>query len=309
MPGTRTAPPPKALLIAAFAVLYIIWGSTYLGIKIAAETMPPWPMISARHLIGGSVLFLALRANGVAGPQKHHWISGVVGGVLLLVMGNGMAAYTSHRLPSGVTSLVIATTPIWIVATASLRPGGRLPVRKEWFGLALGLAGLALLAGPSAMASIRGDAGSLDVGAVGLVLLGCVSWSVGSVIGRELPRPANAFMGSAIQMLSAGTVLFVACLVTGQWELVHLDAISTRSWIAFAFLVFFGSLLAFSAYIWLLGVAKTSHVSTYAYVNPIVALILGATIGHEVITPMMLIAGVITLLGVVLVVMPSKSDS
>jgi len=140
---------------------------------------------------------------------------------------------------------------------------------------------------------------------MGLILIGAISWSIGSVIGREVPRPDNAFMGSALQMLSAGAVLVVGCAVTGQWSLVDLPAISTRSWIALTCLILFGSLLGFTAYVWLLRVAKTSHVATYAYVNPIVALLLGASIGHEVITPMMLVAGVVTLLGVVLVVMPS----
>lgn len=307
MPGPPATPPNKTLVVLAFALLYIVWGSTYLGIKIAGETMPAWPMIGARHLLAGSILFTILRLSGVDGPRREHWIGGIVGGVLLLVMGNGMAAYTSHRLPSSVTSLVVATTPIWIVATASLRPGGRPPLRNEWLGLALGLVGLCLLAGPSAAAAIRGDAGTLDAGAIGLVLLGCISWSIGSVIGREMKRPANALMGAATQMLSAGAFLSVACLVTGQWQTVHLAAVSSRSWMAFAFLVICGSVLAFTAYIWLLGVAKTSRVATYAYVNPVVAMLLGATLGHEAITPMMLIAGAVTVLGVVLVVMPTRA--
>jgi len=305
MPDARTAPPPRILLVAAFAALYIIWGSTYLGVKIGVETMPPWPMIAARHSLAGIILYTVLRLSGTPPPKREHWKGGIIGGVMLLVVGNGLIAFSAHRIASGVASLVVATTPIWIVAAASTRPGGRLPLPKEWVGLALGLAGLALLGGPSLAAAFRGDAGSLDVGAMGLILIGAISWSIGSVIGREVPRPDNAFMGSALQMLSAGAVLVVGCAVTGQWSLVNLPAVSPRSWIALAYLILFGSLLGFTAYVWLLRVAKTSHVATYAYVNPIVALLLGASIGHEVITPMMLVAGVVTLLGVVLVVMPS----
>ncbi len=304
MTAERTTPPPRVLLVAAFAALYIIWGSTYLAIKIATETMPAWPMIAARHLLGGIVLYTILRLTGTPVPQRKHWRGGVLGGVMLLVMGNGIIAYCAHRIPSGLASMVVATTPIWIVAAASVRPGGRAPTPKEWCGLALGLAGLALLAGPSAIASMRGTAGAVDAGAVGLVLLGTISWAVGSVIGREMSKPDNAFMGSALQMLSAGIFLTVTCLATGQWNTVDLAVVSARSWFAFAFLIFFGSLLGFTAYVWLLRVAKTSHVSTYAYVNPIVALLLGASIGHEVITRTMLIAAAITLCGVVLVVMP-----
>ena len=304
MTDERTSPPNRLLLVAAFAALYIIWGSTYLGIKIATETMPAWPMIAARHGLAGVILYSILRISGTPPPKRAHWTGGVIGGVMLLVIGNGMIAYVSHRLPSSMSSMVVATTPIWIVATASVRPGGKAPTMKEWTGLALGLAGLALLVGPSALAAMKGTAGALDVGAAGLVLCGTISWAVGSVIGRELPRPDNAFMGSALQMLSAGALLGVACFVTGQWPTVDLSAISMHSWLAFAYLIAFGSLLGFSAYVWLLRVAKTSHVATYAYVNPVVALLLGASIGHESITRSMLVAAAVTLLGVVLVVMP-----
>ena len=307
MSDARTAPPSRLLLVAAFAALYIIWGSTYLSVKIGVETMPPWPMIAARHSLAGMILYTVLRLTGTPAPKREHWKGGIIGGIMLLVIGNGLIAFSAHRIASGVTSLVVATTPIWIVAAASTRPGGRLPLPKEWIGLALGLAGLALLGGPSLAAAFRGDAGSLDVGAMGVILIGAISWSIGSVIGREVPHPDNAFMGSALQMLSAGAVLVVGCAITGQWSLVDLPAVSTRSWIALAYLILFGSLLGFTAYVWLLRVAKTSHVATYAYVNPIVALLLGASIGHELITPMMLVAGVVTLLGVVLVVMPSPN--
>jgi drug/metabolite transporter (DMT)-like permease len=309
MPNERSAPPNRVLLIAAFAALYIIWGSTYLGIKIGTETMPAWPMIAARHGLAGIILYTVLRATGTPAPLRAHWTGGVVGGVMLLVIGNGIIAYVSHRLPTGISSMVVATTPIWIVAAASTRPGGRAPNAREWIGLALGLAGLALLVGPSALKALRGSAGALDAGAAGLVLIGTISWAVGSVIGRELPRPDNAFMGSALQMLSAGALLGLVCFATGQWQLVHLSDISVRSWLAFWYLIAFGSLLGFTAYVWLLRVAKTSHVATYAYVNPIVALILGASLGHETITRPMLIAAAVTLVGVVLVVMPSKRGS
>ncbi len=304
MNADRAAPPPKLLLVAAFAALYIIWGSTYLGIKIGVETMPAWPMIAARHSLAGIMLYTVLRLSGTPAPKREHWRGGILGGLMLLVIGNGMVAYSAHRLPSSLASMVVATTPIWIVATASVRPGGKAPMLKEWLGLALGLVGLWLLAGPSIVAAVRGDAGNVDVGAVGLVLIGAISWAIGSVIGREMKRPESAFMASALQMLCAGAFLTIACLITGEWSTVHPSQISGRSWVAFWYLILFGSLLGFSAYVWLLRVAKTSHVATYAYVNPIVALLLGASIGHEVITSSMLIAAGVTLAGVVLVVMP-----
>jgi drug/metabolite transporter (DMT)-like permease len=306
MNSERAAPPSKLLLVAAFAALYLIWGSTYLGIKFAVETIPAWPMIAARHLLAGAILYSVLRFSGVPAPERVHWRGGVLGGVMLLVIGNGLVAYCSPKLPSGVTSMVIATTPIWMVAASSVRPGGRAPLRNEWLGLALGLVGLGLLAGPSIAQSLRGAQGALDAPSLGLILLGCMSWAIGSVLGREMQKPANAFMGSALQMLSAGALLSIVCAVTGQWNDVHLDTISTKSWLSFWYLIVFGSLLGFTAYVWLLRVAKTSHVATYAYVNPIVALLLGASIGREYISFDMLVAAAVTLLGVVLVVMPAR---
>ncbi len=306
MDRPHTPPPSRILIVAAFAALYLVWGSTYLAMKIAVETIPPWPMIAARQTMAGILLFTALRLSGSPMPQRIHWKGGVIGGVLLLVIGNGLIAYASHRIPSGVTSMVAATTPIWMVMLVSARANGRRPQPREWLGLALGLAGLAMLAGPSVRAALHGDANALDTGAVALVLTGTISWAIGSVVGRDLPRPDNAFMGSALQMLSAAGILLVGCLVTGEWRTVELGAISARSWFAFFYLVFFGSLLGFTAYIWLLRVAKASHVSTYAYVNPIVALLLGASIGHELITAAMLVAAAVTLSGVVLVVMPAR---
>lgn len=308
MIAERTAPPSRLLLVAAFAALYLIWGSTYLAIKFSVATIPPWPMIAARHAIAGSVLYAILRLSGTQAPKREHWRGGVIGGVMLLVIGNGLIAFSAHRIPSGLASMVVATTPIWMVAAAATRPGARAPLPREWAGLALGLAGLALLAGPSIASALQGAAGAVDVGAVGLVLVGAISWAIGSIIGREVPRPESAFMGSALQMLSAGGILSVICLVTGQWQRVDLSAISLQSWAAFGYLIACGSLLGFTAYVWLLRVAKTSHVSTYAYVNPIVALLLGVSIGHETITGMMVVAACITLFGVVLVVMPSRSS-
>jgi drug/metabolite transporter (DMT)-like permease len=309
MIAERTTPPSRLLLVAAFAALYLIWGSTYLAIKLSVATMPPWPMIAARHAIAGVVLYAILRLSGTPAPKREHWRGGVIGGVMLLVIGNGLIAFSSHRIPSGLASMVVATTPIWMVAAAATRPTGRAPMPKEWAGLALGLAGLALLAGPGLAAAVQGDTSAVDVGAVGLVLVGAISWAIGSIIGRELPRPDSAFMASALQMLSAGGILSAICLVTGQWQRVDLSVISIESWAAFGYLIVGGSLLGFTAYVWLLRVARTSHVATYAYVNPIVALLLGVSIGHETINGMMLIAAAITLFGVVLVVMPARAPA
>lgn len=296
--------------MAAFAAVYVIWGSTYLAIKVAAETMPVWPMVGARHLLAGLLLLGILKAMGVPWPERRHWPGAIISGIMLLVIGNGLVALSSRRIDSGVASLVVATTPLWITAFAWARPGGRAPTRREWVGLVLGLAGLAWLVAPQVLHALEGAATSATAASqargVGLVLIGCISWAAGSLLGRDLPKPENAFMGSAMQMLVAGGSLAVLTTITGDLAAVQVSAMSARSLWSFAYLVAIGSLLGFTAYIWLLRNTTAAKAATYAYVNPIVALVLGAWLGREVLTARVLQAAAITLVGVVLVVMPAR---
>jgi drug/metabolite transporter (DMT)-like permease len=303
--------PSRLLLIAAFAAVYIIWGSTYLAIKVAAETMPVWPMVGARHLLAGLVLMALLKLKGVPWPEKHHWPGAAVSGIMLLVIGNGLVAVSSKRIDSGVASLVVATTPLWLTGFAWLRKNGRAPTPRETIGLVLGLAGLAWLVAPGLLHALDGatSAASSHINArgVGLVLLGCISWAAGSLIGRDMPKPANAFMGSAMQMLVAGVGLAIVTALTGELFRVQLHTFSARSVWSFVYLIAVGSLLGFTAYIWLLRNTTPAKAATYAYVNPIVALFLGAWLGNETITSRVLQAAAITLAGVVLVVMPART--
>ncbi len=304
---------PRALIVAAFAAVYVLWGSTYYGIALAIETIPPFPMVALRQLLAGTILFGLLRLRGVALPRARDWRGAVVGGVLLLVLGNGLVSWAEQRIASGVASLVVSTTPLWILTLAALVPGGERPGRRAIGGLVLGTIGLLVLAGPEALAALRGEAATggdapaaSDPVAIAALVGATIAWAAGTVLGRFVPRHENAFMASAQQMLVAGALLVAITGATGDLGAVDWGAVSLRSWLALAYLVAFGSLLGFSAYIWLLRVVSPSLVATYAYVNPIVALALGTWLGHERIGPRTLAAAAVVLAGVVLVVLPAR---
>ena len=310
MSSPAAARPPRLLLVAAFAAVYLVWGSTYFGIAIAIETIPPFPMVALRQLAAGVLLYVLCRARGVQPPAPVHWKGAIVGGVLLLVLGNGLVSWAEQRIASGVASLVVATTPLWIVLLAARVPGGERPGRRALAGLALGLAGLLVLAGPAALAAWRGARASGGADPVGLAALvaATIAWAAGTVLGRFVPRHENAFMASAQQMLAAGLILLVVTTLTGDLGALDWGAVSARSWLALAYLVGCGSLLGFSAYVWLLRVVPPSLVATYAYVNPVVALALGGLAGGEVLDARTLLSAAVTLAGVVLVVLPGPRE-
>lgn len=307
----RPAAPARLLVIAAFAAVYVIWGSTYFGIAVAIETIPPFPMVALRQLAAGTILYAIMRARGTVPPTAREWRGAVVGGVLLLVLGNGLVAWAEQRIASGVASLVIATTPLWITTFAALVPGGERPGGRAIGGMVLGSAGLLVLAGPEAVAALggRGASGGADPVAIAALVAATVAWAAGTVLGRFVPRHGNAFMASAQQMLAAGTLLLAVTWLTGDLAAIDVTAISRRSWLAVAYLVACGSLLGFTAYVWLLRVVRPSLVATYAYVNPIVALALGSWLGHEVLDVRTLMAAAVVLAGVVLVVMPARAPA
>ena len=306
----QRAVPSRLLIVAAFAAVYVIWGSTYFGIAVAVETIPPFPMVAVRQLAAGTILYTLTRALGATPPTSPEWRGALVGGVLLLAVGNGLVAWAEQRIASGVASLVVATTPLWIATFSALAPGGERPGPRAIGGMALGSAGLLVLAGPDAFASLvgRGVVGGTDPIAIAALVTATVSWSAATALGRFLPRHGNAFMASAQQMLAAGVLLLAITWLTGDLGAIDVAAISRRSWIALVYLVAFGSLLGFTAFAWLLGVVRPSLVATYAYVNPIVALALGSWLGHEVLDARTLIAAVVVLAGGVLVVMPAGAS-
>ncbi len=296
-------PPSRTLLIAAYAAVYFVWGSTYVAIRYAVETLPPFLMAGVRFLLAGAILYGWARCRGAARPRGARWAAAaVVGGLLFLP--NGAISWAEQWVPSGVTSLLVATVPFWFALLDWLRPGGARPRPGVIAGLVTGFAATAVLAGP---ADPSGE-GRVELAAVGAILLGCVSWSVGSLIaarGRGSGEPPALVAG--MQMLWGGAWLTSVGLVT-EWGNVDVRRFSLGSTAAFGYLIVFGSIVAFSAYSWLLRVEPPARVATYAFVNPVVAVLLGWAVRGEPVTGPMLAAAAVVV-GSVALITASKQSS
>jgi drug/metabolite transporter (DMT)-like permease len=293
----------RARLFAAFAAVYLVWGSTYLAIRFAVETLPPLLMAGARFLLSGAILLAWARfREGAELPSRTAWRAGLISGTLLLLGGNGGVAWAEQRVPSGVAALLVAVVPLWMVLLEWLRPGGRRPPVAVFLGVGLGLAGLALLVGPDAIRSGGTDA----TGAIVLVLAS-LSWAAGSLYAKWAPGAAAGTSGAAAQMLAGGFVLLLAGIVAREPSHLDLAHASTRSLLGFAYLVTIGSLIGFTAYLYLLAHTSAAKAATYAYVNPVVAVFLGWAIGHEAVTSRTILAAAVILAGVAIITITRDS--
>ncbi len=303
-PGYRPGP-SRARLIAAFAAVYLLWGSTFLAIRYAVATLPPFLMAGTRHLVAGAVLYpLACMRSG-ARPTRANWYAAALMGALLLLGGNGGVSWAEQYVPSGVAALLVATVSLWMVLLDWLRPGGARPTWRVVIGLVLGFVGMAFLVSPSRLVG----GGRVDtLGAIVLVLAS-LSWATGSVFSRRLPLPRAPLLGTAMQCLAGGALLIFCGLLFGQGAALHWEAVSLRSVLALGYLIVFGSLLGFSAYTWLLGVAPPARVATYAYVNPVVAMFLGWALAGERLTLRTLAAAAVIVAAVVLVISSRQQPS
>ena len=295
-PSTR-ASPARSALILAFAAIYLIWGSTYLGIRIAIESMPPFLMASARFILAGAIIFALLKARGTPWPTRHQWTANAVIGTLLLLGGNGLVVWAELTIPSGITALLVGIGPLFIVLTEWAWPGGTRPTLVTMAALLLGFAGVTWLAAPWESTG----SGGLDPRGVIAVLGACVSWAIGAIYSRHVKHGAEPFLASSLQMLGGGAALAVVALVHGDFHQLDLPTITPRAWGAFAYLVGIGSLVGFSTFVWLMKHSTPARVSTYAYVNPVVAVILGWLILDEPITSRTLVASVIIVAAVVII--------
>jgi drug/metabolite transporter (DMT)-like permease len=284
-------------IIAAFAAVYIIWGSTYLAILYAIETLPPFLMAAIRFLLAGTLLLAWSLPRATRRPTRDEWRSAAIIGTLLLMGGNGAVVWAEQIVPSGVAALLVAVTPAWMVLLAWLWHRGERPGVRTWLGLILGFGGLALLVGPDSMTG----AGGIPILGVAVLMLGSLSWSTGSVYSKRAPQPPEPLLATGMQMLAGGSALLMAGLVTGEAARFDLAAVSLKSALALAYLTLFGAIVGYSAYIYLLRNVSAARVSTYAYVNPIVAVLLGWAFAGESLTPRMGIAALIIVAGVALI--------
>jgi drug/metabolite transporter (DMT)-like permease len=289
-------------IVLAFLAVYLCWGMTYLAMRIAVQDIPPHLMSGARFLVAGLVLYLWTRRRGDPRPTPIQWRAAAVVGAFLLLGGNATVAWAEQQVPSGLAAVLIAVAPIWMVAFEWAR-GGPRPGARVTAGLILGLVGLAILVSP------KGDAATQvnPVGAVMLVLASA-SWAWGSVVSKSAPLPKSPFLATSMEMIGGGILLLLTAAAAGQFAHFRPAQVSADAILAWLFLVIFGSLVGFTAYIWLLGVTSIAKVGTYAYVNPIVAVFLGWAILDEPVTGRTLIAALVILVGVALVNLEWKTS-
>lgn len=301
--GAPAARPPRAAILAAYAALYVIWGSTYLGIRVGIATLPPFGMAATRFLLAGALLYGWARLRGAPRPTARQWGAAAVVGALLLLLGNGGVTWAEQRVPSGVAALLIATEPLWIVLLGWRRPGGTRPSLATALGLALGIAGVVVLVGPGA-SSAGPPSGHVDLRGAAVVLAGALSWAAGSLWatgpGGRARLPASAPLTTGMQMLTGGALLLGASAAAGEPAAFHPTAVSPASVAALGYLIVFGSIVAFSAYVWLLGVEPPARVATYAFVNPVVAVLLGWAVAGEALTGRVVVAAAVIVGAVVL---------
>lgn len=291
-PAPATA---RSGVLLAFVAIYLIWGSTYLAIRVAVETMPPFAMAGVRFLVAGALLYAWLAFRGRAAATPRQWRDNTIIGALLLIGGNGVVVWAEQKIPSGITTLLISITPLFMVLFDWMLPKGTRPTWATFVGLALGFAGLVLLIG-------GGTGGApLDLGRCVGLMFACVSWAAGSLYSRYARDPADPMTAATLQMLLGGALLLLVGLARGEVGDFHLAALTQRSVWAWVYLVIAGSLIAFPAYVYLLKHSTPARVSTYSYVNPVVAVFLGWLILGEPVAGRTFLAAVIIVAAVAII--------
>ncbi len=288
----------SAGLLLAFAAVYLIWGSTYLGIRFAVESIPPFLMMGTRFLAAGAILYAIQRLRGVPSPSLANWKAASVIGGFMFLGGAGAVAWSEQWLPSGLAALLVAVVPMWIVLVDWLRPGGIRPGRRVFLGLAIGFVGVAILVGPI---DLSGSNRMNMLGSIAIIF-GSLSWAIGTVFSRRVNLAASPPMSSAQKMLAGGALLLIAGTLAGEWGRFDVAAISLRSGLAWGYLVTFGSLIAFASYVWLLHITTPTSLGSYAYVNPVVAVFIGWALAGEPLGPRTLLAAAIIIAAVALIV-------
>ncbi|MGQ0641155.1 MAG: EamA family transporter [Gemmatimonadaceae bacterium] len=287
-------------VIFASIALYVVWGVTYLANRVAVAELESFALAAARFVVAGALLYGWLRWRGVPSPNRAEWRAAAIAG-LLLCLGNAFVAWAVHLLPLGIAAVLVAMTPAFLVLFDWLRPDGQRPSARVVAGLGLGVAGIGVL-----MSTRNGAVRSFNPLGALLVLFGAISWAGGSIYSRSAARPASPFMLTASQMLSGGLALTPVALLLGQFRGAALTQFSAAWWQAFVFLVLFGSIVGFSAYIYLLSHSSPAMAGSYAFVNPVIAVIIGAFMLDEQLTARAFVAFAIILAAVALIVSSSQ---
>jgi drug/metabolite transporter (DMT)-like permease len=297
--GKRQLPdvPFQAKLVIAFFLIYFIWGSTYLAIRYAIETIPPFLMAGVRFTTAGTLLYTFMRLTGAANPSLQQWLNLWVVGTFLFLGGNGLVVWAEQYITSGLAALLVSTLPLWLIMLDLLWAGGPPPTVKGLAGISLGIIGTVVLIDP-----VKITATDIYIPGALVVIFGSMLWATGSIYSKKFTQPDSIFMSAACQMFGGGLSLLLVSLVLGEWFAFQPVGISLVSFAAFSYLVVFGSIVAISSYVWLLKNASAASVSTYAFVNPTVAIFLGWLIAGEEINAHIIFGAAIILAGVILVI-------
>lgn len=293
-----------AAIVAAFATIYLVWGSTYLGIRVAVETLPSFLMAGMRFAIAGVLILGILLAKGQPWPTARQWRDQGIAGTFMLLGGNAVVSWAEQRTPSGITSLILGAGPLIVVAIDWIRPGGGRPTASMAIGVVVGIAGIVLLLGPGAIP----PGWKPPAACLAALFASSMCWWTGSFYSKHTKEKPAPLMASAMQMVCGSFCILLVSLVLGEWTHFHPAAVTGRSWAAFAYLVTVGSIIVFPVYVWLLGHSTPAKVSTFAYVNPVIAMFLGWVILGEPLNLRIVIAAAI-ITGAVAVITVGKSQA
>jgi len=285
----------KTLL--AFAVIYFVWGSTFLAIRVGVREVPPLVLASMRFFVAGAVLFLWLKIKGTPSPSPREWLAASILAICIFVLDYGLLFWAEQRVPLGIAAVMLATIPVFMALSEIVFLGTQRLTPRLALALLVGIGGVAVLVSHSVS---FGEAPIDRAGAIALVIA-AISWSVASALTRKLPLPASKAMSSGSQMLAGGILLAVTALMFGEFRGFHISAVSRGAWFALAYLIVAGSIVGFTAYVWLIHHESPTKVGTYAYVNPVVAVIVGYFLGGETVGPRTVLGTLLVLVSVVVI--------
>jgi drug/metabolite transporter (DMT)-like permease len=298
----NTSPPRAWKVLLAFAIIYFVWGSTFLAIRVGVREVPPFLLAGMRFLVAGVVLYGWMRARGTPSPSAREWGAASFLALLIFVFDYGLLFWAERRVPSGVAAVMMATIPVFMaIGEIIFLRTQRLSVRLG-MALLLGMAGVAVLVGHSAR---LGEA-PIDITGASALIFAAISWSVAASLSRRLPSPAAKAMSSGTQMIAGGVMLMIAAALLGEFRGFRVHAVSRGAWLALAYLIVAGSIVGFTAYVWLLHHESPTKVGTYAYVNPVVAVLVGYFLGGEAIGPRTIVGTLLVLVSVVVITTTPK---
>jgi drug/metabolite transporter (DMT)-like permease len=289
---------PTGLLVLSFLAVYLLWGGTFFAMRVGVESFPPLILAGMRHFSIGLVLYPLLRWKTGIHPTPAQWKTAAITGLLLLCVGNGGVCWAEQTVPSGIAALLVATVTLWMVIVDWLRPGGHKPSARVLFGIVMGFGGMVILVGPARL----GSSGRVDPVGAGVLIAASLAWACGSLYSKHGALPTSPMLGVAMQGLCGGAALWLAALFAGEMGRAHPTAAPLRAWMAVGYLIVFGSCIGFTAYLYILKKSTAARAGTYAFVNPIVALMVGWVLGAEAFSARTLLAAAVILTAVVLVI-------